>query len=168
LKNFFLISVFGLFMMVAISGQSLTQLTFVTPALADQKADDMKASELAQTEAEHAQHEADQAQAEATNAAALAVALGTEQAENVSRAAQETADAAAALAQEDARKAEDAMKLALTPHCAAGISSCYSADGSLGIPDLNSLPSAAAGTEAEDGDSESLVSVVKPTHFRTF
>jgi len=182
MKNLFLMSLFGLFMMVAMSSQSLTHLTFVTPALADQKEDDMKASELAKTtadeiqqEADQAKADADQAQKEAKDAADKAKELGTVEAEDAAKEAQEKADKAEELAKKDAEKAneaaksaEDAMKLALALHCAAGISTCYSADGTPGIPDLNSLPSTAAGTEAEDDDSESLVSVVKPTHFRSF
>jgi len=161
-------SVFGLFMMAAMNGQSLTHLTFVTPALANQEADDIEASELAKAVADQARVDADQAQIEATAAATRAEDLDTEAAREDSRAAQEVADVAAELAREDEKKAKDAMTLALTPHCAAGISTCYSADGSLGIPDLSSLPATAAGEETEGDDGTKLLSVVKPRHFRTF
>jgi len=179
LKKLFLMSVFGLFMMVAMSGQSLTRLTLATSAWADQKAD-METAALAKAEADKLQQEADQAKAdadqaekEAADAAARAKELGTEEAEKAAKEAKDKADEAEELAREDAEKAneaaksaEDAMKLALTPHCAAGISSCYSADGSPGIIDLDSLPSTAAGSG--DDDSESVVSVVKPRRLRSF
>jgi len=172
-------SVFGLFMMAAMSGQSMTHLTFVTPALADQKADDMEAAKLAQTEADKVQKEADQAksdavqaQKEAEDAAATAKELGTEEAKDAAKEAKKKADNAKELANKDTKKAQetakaakDAMDLAEAFHCVSGIVSCYGADGEQGIPDLNSFAPTAAGSGGTTGTTGSDV---KPRHFRSF
>ncbi len=58
-------------------------------------------------------------------------------------------------------------------HCPSGVTTCFRAytegsdtndDGE--YTDINNLPATAAGSDGED--DESLVSVVKPTHFRSF
>jgi len=100
MRSLFLMSVFGLFMLAAMSGPSLANLTLAVPAYADNG---------------------------------------------------DNADNA------DFR-------------CPNGITICYKADGTE-FTDVNNLPATAAGLEeadSEDDDSEALVSVVKPSHFRTF
>ena len=176
MRNLFLMSLFGLFLMAATAGSSLSDFTLISSAFASAE-DDKKAASLAQDEAVKAQQEADQAKADAdkmeqaaTEAAAKAQELGSEEAKKEAEKAKEEADKAAELAKQDlekakaaAKAAEDAKDLANKFHCPPGIISCYSANGDLGVADLNSLPPSASG-----GNGGGVVSVIKPSHFRSF
>jgi len=60
-------------------------------------------------------------------------------------------------------------------HCPKGVTTCYKAysegedtDSNGKYTDINNLPATAAGPEGEGDDGESLVTVVKPKHFRSF
>jgi len=182
MRNLFLMSLFGLCMMAASSGQSLADLTLITSAFADTN-DDIAAANLARNEADQAQQEADisranadQAQQAADVAEALAEELDTEEARSAAEHAQEVANQAEELATNDAEQANeaaqsasDAMDIALAFHCPAGITTCYKADGSE-YTDVNNLTATATGTEEGDDEHhhDSLASVVKPSHFRSF
>jgi len=101
MRNLFLLSVFGLFMIAATDGRSMANVTLVAPAFADNDTPEFR--------------------------------------------------------------------------CPEGVSTCYRAynsdedsESNGEYTDPNNLPATAAGSEDDDDEGDTLVTVVKPVHFRSF
>jgi len=185
MKNIFLMSFFGLFMVVSLGERPTNPIAFVAPAFADSEKNDQLrakvANEIAVSDkatADAAKLAAEDLQKIAKQAEDDADRLDTEDAKKAAEDAKKAADDAEALAQEAENTyeiaksaAEDAAKIASAFHCPDGIATCYSADGKE-VTNFNALPASAAGVD-EDGNSveqatyvnAALPKVVAPKHF---
>jgi len=139
MRNLFLMSLFGLCMMAAYSGQSLADFTFTAPAYADE-ADDQASNDDQNTD-DQANNDDQSTGDESGNDDQTT----NDQSDNEDQNS------------DDQASNDDAF------HCPEGITTCYKADGTP-YQDINNLPASAAGAGGIGGGS----SVVKPTHFRSF
>jgi len=175
MRNLFLMSLFGLFMMASANDHAPFYLTLSTDVFAN--TDLEKAAKAAEEKAKISQQDAELAQTAATDAEQkyleadkTAKKLGTKEAKKAAEVAKEAAKqaekelkAASEKAKTDAKGAKEAMQLTAF-HCPAGIASCYRSDGTE-YTDVNNLEATASGEEGEGNDS---VAVVKPSHLRSF
>jgi len=132
MRNLFLVSVFGLFMLIGLSSQSLAGLTLVPSAAASGSDNDDN--------------------------------------DETSTSSNDDNDETSTSSNDDNDETstssnDDSASVAL--NCPDGITTCYSADG-IEYTDVNNLDATAAGSEGEDDDGQTIVSVVKPSHYRSF
>jgi len=126
MKNVLLMSVFGLFMTVAFAGQSVSSMSFVAAAYADND------SENASNRQDDNEHESQGVSENAHNSSS----------DDESNSSDDD--------NESASNDDDSNSVAFS--CPEGVTTCYRADGSE-YTDVNNLTATAAGTESDDGET---------------
>jgi len=176
MTKLFLTGLFTLGMLISVNTHAPLGIDLAANAFADddieKKAKETEQkSEESHQKSELAQLNVDEAEKKAKEAAEKAKELDTDEAKQEAedalkeaKEAEETLKAAKEQEEKDAQAAAEAMAVATTLHCPAGVATCYHADGSE-YQDINNLPASAAGT---DDDEETLATVMKPSRFRSF
>jgi len=141
MRNLFLMSVFGLFMISATSGQSVTSISLVSPAYANDDNENTSTTTSSNDAAD----------------------------DSTTTSSNDAADDSTTTSSNDA--ADDSTTISSSDddvafHCPNGITICYKADGTE-FTDVNNLPASAAGSGGSGGSGGGSYSV-KPVHFRTF
>jgi len=141
MKNLFLLSLFGLFMAASLGGQTPESISLTTSAYANEESDNS-----ANNSTETGNNDTANSSAETGNTDETTANSG-ETSSNESSSDNEANNSAF--------------------HCPAGITTCYTANGEE-YTDVNNLAASAAGPEGGDSEGETVASVVKPSHFRSF
>ncbi len=144
MRNLFLMTMFGLFMIAASSSQSLVHLTFAASANATESNNDAKSEDKKDSKSKSKKDSKSVAKTDSKS-------KDKKDSKSVDKTDSKSND-------DEASNNEPEF------HCPEGITNCYRADGTEYI-DVNNLSATAAGPGGSGGGTNNAV---KPSHFRSF